>query len=277
MAFYGLMKKLGSESVPNSADFRLMSSRALNGLAEYEEVNLFLRGMVPLVGYKSPNVYYNVENVLQGKQVSLKKMVSFAIDGITSTSATPMRFIFWTGLTSSCLLCSWNLCCGASFHRRLPNDGLGLNHGCLLWARGIHSWPLGLLVSILVKSSLKLKHAHVLYPRLITQKVMRTNVRILKGKLVKITQHISLLMSPILVTSSMYANPYSWSHRMNQEIEIYVHQVIREDAHSLYGFMDDAEKSLFLRLISVSGIGPKSALAIIAADDNVGLVHAIRQ
>ncbi|WP_369333516.1 Holliday junction branch migration protein RuvA, partial [Onishia niordana] len=62
---------------------------------------------------------------------------------------------------------------------------------------------------------------------------------------------------------------------MNQEIKIYVHQVIREDAHSLYGFMDDAEKALFLRLISVSGIGPKSALAIIAADDNVGLVHAI--
>ena len=100
MAFYGLMKKLGSESVPNSADFRLMSSRALNGLAEYEEVNLFLRGMVPLVGYKSTNVYYKRGERFAGEsKYPLKKMVSFAIDGITSTSATPMRFIFWTGLT----------------------------------------------------------------------------------------------------------------------------------------------------------------------------------
>jgi glycosyltransferase involved in cell wall biosynthesis len=99
LAFYGLMKKLGSESVPNSADFRLMSSRALNGLAEFKEVNLFLRGMVPLVGYKSTNVYYKRGERFAGEsKYPLKKMISFAIDGITSTSATPMRLIFWAGL-----------------------------------------------------------------------------------------------------------------------------------------------------------------------------------
>ncbi|MBL3715987.1 Holliday junction branch migration protein RuvA [Lactococcus garvieae] len=96
-----------------------------------------------------------------------------------------------------------------------------------------------------------------------------------QGQLVKITPtyivvdvaHVGYLIN--------VANPYAWSNLMNQEVKIYVHQVIREDAHSLYGFTDEAEKSLFLRLISVSGIGPKSALAIIAADDNTGLVHAI--
>lgn len=96
-----------------------------------------------------------------------------------------------------------------------------------------------------------------------------------QGQLVKITPtyivvdvaHVGYLIN--------VANPYAWSNLMNQEVKIYVHQVIREDAHSLYGFTDQTEKALFLRLISVSGIGPKSALAIIAADDNVGLVNAI--
>ena len=71
------------------------------------------------------------------------------------------------------------------------------------------------------------------------------------------------------------ANPYAYSGQVNQEAQIYVHQVVREDAHLLYGFRSEDEKKLFLSLISVSGIGPVSALAIIAADDNAGLVQAI--
>ena len=82
-----------------------------------------------------------------------------------------------------------------------------------------------------------------------------------QGKLVKITPTYIVVDVANIGYLINVANPYAWSHMMNQEITIYVHQVIREDAHSLYGFMDDA--------------GPKSALAIIAADDNVGLVHAI--
>ncbi|MDR0199329.1 MAG: glycosyltransferase family 2 protein [Streptococcaceae bacterium] len=98
-AFYGLMKSLGSESVPNSADFRLMSKRALEGLSEFHEVNLFLRGMVPLVGFKHDIVYYKRGERFAGEsKYPLKKMISFAIDGITSMSATPMRYIFWVGL-----------------------------------------------------------------------------------------------------------------------------------------------------------------------------------
>ena len=98
-AFHKLMQGLGSQSVPNHADFRLMSRRALEGLAQFPEQNLFLRGMVPLVGYKSEIVYYKRGERFAGEsKYPLKKMISFAIDGITSTSAAPMRLIFWIGL-----------------------------------------------------------------------------------------------------------------------------------------------------------------------------------
>ena len=97
----------------------------------------------------------------------------------------------------------------------------------------------------------------------------------LNGKLVKISPtNIVIDVAGIGYLISV-ANPYAWSALMNTEVKIYVHQVIREDAHSLYGFVNEAEKALFLRLISVSGIGPKSALAIIAAADNEGLITAI--
>ena len=70
-------------------------------------------------------------------------------------------------------------------------------------------------------------------------------------------------------------NPYRYSSKLNKEIKLYVHQVIREDAHLLYGFDSLEEKQLFLRLVSVSGIGPKSALAIMASDDHSGLIQAV--
>lgn len=98
-AFYKLMQGLGSQSVPNHADFRLMSRRALDGLAQFPEQNLFLRGMVPLVGYKSDIVYYKRGERFAGEsKYPLKKMISFALDGITSTFSAPMRLIFWIGL-----------------------------------------------------------------------------------------------------------------------------------------------------------------------------------
>lgn len=70
-------------------------------------------------------------------------------------------------------------------------------------------------------------------------------------------------------------NPYRYSSKLNKEIKLYVHQVIREDAHLLYGFDSLEEKQFFLRLVSVSGIGPKSALAIMASDDHSGLIQAV--
>lgn len=98
LAFYRLMKKLGVEVVYNHADFRLMSRRVLEHLADYKEVNLFLRGMVPLVGFPSATVEYKRAERFAGEsKYPLKKMISFALDGITSLSIKPLRLIFSLG------------------------------------------------------------------------------------------------------------------------------------------------------------------------------------
>ena len=95
--FYKLMDKLGAKTVYNHADYRLMSRRALLGLAEFGEVNLFLRGIVPMIGYKSDVVYYERAERFAGEsKYPLKKMISFAIEGITSLSTKPIKMI--TGL-----------------------------------------------------------------------------------------------------------------------------------------------------------------------------------
>lgn len=99
LAFYKLMQKMGVEVIYNHADFRLMSKRVLMHLADYKEVNLFLRGMVPLVGFKSTTVEYERAERFAGKsKYPLKKMISFALDGITSLSVKPIRMIFSLGL-----------------------------------------------------------------------------------------------------------------------------------------------------------------------------------
>ena len=97
----------------------------------------------------------------------------------------------------------------------------------------------------------------------------------IKGILTKITAKYIVVETAGIGYLLHVANPYAYSGKMNQEVQVYLHQVVREDAHLLYGFATEEEKKLFLSLISVSGIGPVSALAIIAADDNAGLVQAI--
>ena len=98
LAFYKLMGLLGVKMVYNHADYRLMSSDALSALAEFDERNLFLRGIVPLIGYKSDNVYYDRNERFAGEsKYPLKKMLSFAVDGITSFSITPIRIIIGLG------------------------------------------------------------------------------------------------------------------------------------------------------------------------------------
>ena len=95
--FYKVMNALGAETVYNHADYRLLSRRALEGLAQFKEVNLFLRGLVPLVGYRSSSVYYERAERMAGEShYPLKKMLAFAFDGITSLSVKPIRLI--TGL-----------------------------------------------------------------------------------------------------------------------------------------------------------------------------------
>ncbi len=97
--FYKLMNSLGANTVYNHADYRLMSRRALLGLAEFGEVNLFLRGIVPMVGFKSDVVYYERAERFAGEsKYPLKKMLSFAIEGITSLSTKPIKMITGLGI-----------------------------------------------------------------------------------------------------------------------------------------------------------------------------------
>lgn len=97
----------------------------------------------------------------------------------------------------------------------------------------------------------------------------------IKGQLTKITAKYIVVETNGLGYIINVANPYSFTDSVNQLVTIYLHQVIREDAHLLFGFHTEDEKNVFLKLISVSGIGPTTALAIVAVDDNQGLVNAI--
>ena len=97
----------------------------------------------------------------------------------------------------------------------------------------------------------------------------------IKGTVTKITANYIVVEASGIGYKINVANPYSFSNAMQQEILLPLHQVIRDDAHVLYGFHSEDEKEVFLNLISVSGIGPTTALAIIAVDDNDGLVAAI--
>ena len=95
--FYKLMNAMGAETVFNHADYRLMSKRALEGLSQFKEVNLFLRGIVPMIGYRTGTVTYERGERFAGEsKYPLKKMLSFAMEGITSLSVKPIRMI--TGL-----------------------------------------------------------------------------------------------------------------------------------------------------------------------------------
>ncbi len=97
--FYKLLAMMGVEVVFNHADYRLISSRVLAEFANFKEVNLYLRGMVPLVGFKSTSVYYERHERLAGEShYPLKKMLALAFDGITSLSVKPIRMVFFAGL-----------------------------------------------------------------------------------------------------------------------------------------------------------------------------------
>lgn len=100
--FYKFMEVMGAEVVFNHADYRLMSKRALEALSEYREVNLFLRGLVPMLGYKTGTVEYERAERFAGEsKYPLKKMLAFALDGITSLSDRPIQMILTLGLVTA--------------------------------------------------------------------------------------------------------------------------------------------------------------------------------
>lgn len=103
-AFYRLMSLMGVNQVENHADYRLLSRRALKGLLSFKEQNLYIRGMIPLIGYKSDFVYYSRDERIAGEsKYPLKKMLGLAIEGITSLTVTPLRLISVLGFIT-CIL-----------------------------------------------------------------------------------------------------------------------------------------------------------------------------
>ena len=112
-SFYKFLAAMGAEVVYNHADYRLISSRVLKELANFKEVNLFLRGMVPLVGFKSTTVSYSRAERLAGEShYPLKKMIALAVDGITSLSVKPLRLIMGFGMVVAAISfigCLWAL------------------------------------------------------------------------------------------------------------------------------------------------------------------------
>ena len=104
LAFYKIMEMMGTKTVYNHADFRLMTRRALEYLLQFKERNLFIRGLVPLVGYTTAKVYYDRAERFAGEsKYPLSKMINFAIDGITSFSVKPIRLITLLGIAFLCV------------------------------------------------------------------------------------------------------------------------------------------------------------------------------
>lgn len=112
-SFYKLLTWMGVECIYNHADYRLISARVLKSFSEFREVNIFLRGMIPLVGYTSTSIYYTRKERIAGEShYPLQKMLALAIDGITSLSIKPIRFITVLGILASfvgCLGIVWSI------------------------------------------------------------------------------------------------------------------------------------------------------------------------
>lgn len=167
--FYKIMQAMGVEIVFNHADYRLMSKRALEGLSEFREVNLFLRGIVPLIGYKSDIVTYERHERFAGEsKYPLKKMLALAIDGITSLSTKPIRFIVFLGLFI--FLCSIGMLIYSLVQHFLGHTSIGWTSLIVsIWAiGGLQLLAIGVIGEYIGKIYLETKAR----PRYIIEKVL---------------------------------------------------------------------------------------------------------
>jgi glycosyltransferase involved in cell wall biosynthesis len=157
--YYKLLSKLGGEIVYNHADYRLMSKTALQALSQYGEVNLFLRGIVPMLGYKTDVVEYERGERIAGEsKYPLKKMLGLASEGITSLSAKPIRAILWSGVAA--LLADFillivflvRLCAGTPF------SGWQVLLVVMLFMGGLSLAGIGIVGEYIGKIYLEVKH-----------------------------------------------------------------------------------------------------------------------
>ena len=168
--FYKMMQLMGVEIVFNHADYRLMSKRALEGLSEFREVNLFLRGIVPLIGYKSDIVTYERHERFAGEsKYPLKKMLALAVDGITSLSIKPIRFIVFLGFMI--FMCSILMLIYSLVQHFLGNTSIGWTSLIVsIWAiGGLQLLAIGVIGEYIGKIYLETKER----PRYIIEKVLR--------------------------------------------------------------------------------------------------------
>ena len=157
--FYKFMRLMGVDIVYNHADYRLMSRRALDGLSEFDEVNTFLRGLVPQVGYPSATVEYSRGSRFAGKsKYPLKKMLSFAFEGITSFSVRPIKMAFALGFFA--FLVSIFMLCYCIVQRLGGNAVSGwASLGVSIWAiGGLQMLMLGVVGEYIGKIYLEVKH-----------------------------------------------------------------------------------------------------------------------
>ena len=168
--FYKIINLMGGEVVFNHADYRLMSKRALNELANYKEVNLFLRGIVPMIGFKTDVVTYERHERLAGEsKYPLKKMLALAVDGITSLSIKPIRFIVFLGFMI--FMCSILMLIYSLVQHFFGNTSIGWTSLIVsIWAiGGLQLLAIGVIGEYIGKIYLETKER----PRYIIEKVLR--------------------------------------------------------------------------------------------------------
>ena len=170
--FYKLMKAMGVDIVFNHADYRLMSRRAVEGLLQFDEVNIFLRGIVPQIGYPSTTVEYERAKRFAGEsKYPLKKMLAFALDGITSFSIKPLRFIVFLGaivFLFSLLMLVWSLINRLTGH---VVDGWTSLMFSIWMLGGLQLLALGVIGEYVGKVYSEVKHR----PRFIIEQVLDEN------------------------------------------------------------------------------------------------------
>ncbi len=157
--FYKFMKMLGAEVVFNHADYRLISKKVLDEFAKFEEVNLFLRGMIPLVGFKSTSVYYERHERLAGEShYPFRKMLSLAFDGITSLSVKPLRMISSLGIFVSIISFVSTIWAIVSQLMGSTVDGWASTTSILCFIGGVQLICLGIIGEYIGKIYLEVKH-----------------------------------------------------------------------------------------------------------------------